>query len=196
MTAGKHKPAALGDAHTAEAVPLYGLLPPSFIQTYRMVRQVQDLPLQCELLSAPEFHRIVPVGKPARGLVVTLRFVLCYQRVADIPPIGIFTLPRRFIYSVAVIIARGTGDVNCSVEPETARSVVTTAKPVAHKAGSCQSFNSFIVPVVMKITRSAMLVARSPIRSRLCAAQRRYVPRVVVAGSSIMNESSSRKIWL
>lgn len=153
MTAGKHKPAALGDAHTAEAVPLYGLLPPSFIQTYRMVRQVQDLPLQCELLSAPEFHRIVPVGKPARGLVVTLRFVLCYQRVADIPPIGIFTLPRRLMYLVAKIITLREKRRQLSKRTET-QSVLSWRLCFGRSyesslPGVPLTFSSFIMPVVM-----------------------------------------------
>ena len=44
-------------------------------------------------------------------------------------------------------------------------------------------FNSFIVPVVMKMMRSARLVTRSPMRSRLWAHHSRYVPREMVLGS-------------
>ena len=86
---------------------------PSFIQTYRagwatpdsFNRGVAPTVLR-DLLSAPELHRIVPTRRLARGLVVALR-VGRLQRVADIPPIGIFTLPRRLMYSVAEIITRG-----------------------------------------------------------------------------------------
>jgi transcriptional regulator with XRE-family HTH domain len=45
----------------------------------------------------------------------------------------------------------------------------TTAHVLKWSGGAAQIFSSVIVPVVMKITRSAILVARSPLRFRLFA---------------------------
>ena len=42
------------------------------------------------------------------------------------------------------------------------------------------------LPVTAKTTRSQMLVTRSAMRSRLWAAQSRWVARLIVAGSAIM----------
>ncbi len=47
-------------------------------------------------------------------------------------------------------------------------------------------------PVSVKMTRSQMFVTRSPMRSRLCAAQRSSVACWIVRGSCSMNVSSSR----
>src|SRR5215469_3881058 len=51
------------------------------------------------------------------------------------------------------------------------------------------------VPRTRKITISAMLVAWSPTRSRYFETKSRRIVRLIACGSSVMNESSSRKSW-
>jgi len=58
--------------------------------------------------------------------------------------------------------------------------------------GADDSWISTCSPVTRYITRSAMLVARSAMRSSRWATHRRYVALVIVRGSSIMKVRSSR----
>ncbi len=117
-----------------------------------------------------------------------------------LPPIGNWVADPhpapKALYSISVTLyAICSASVSwVSRQKSRITAIIRIARTVSTCPRTTYTFNSRISPVVMKITRSAILVTRSPILSRLCAHQSKYVARSTLSGLCAMISTSSSKM--